>query len=52
VDAQVVQRHFDVSRATVHNWVHTEGCPHAKRGKVLRFQLSAVCEWYANRGAS
>lgn len=50
VDSQKIAKHFGVSRATLHSWVHRGGCPHALRGKVLRFQLSAVSAWYVTRG--
>lgn len=50
VDHEVLEKHFGVSRATIHNWVHKEGCPHVLRGKVLRFQMSAVEAWFHGRG--
>lgn len=49
VDAEVIEDHFRVSRATVHNWVHNEGCPHHQRGKILRFKLGDVEDWFAGR---
>jgi excisionase family DNA binding protein len=49
VDSEAIQKYFGISRATVHNWVHEDGCPHEKRGKILRFKLSAVESWFAGR---
>ncbi len=49
VGSDSIQAHFGVSRATVHNWVHDEGCPHEQRGKVLRFKMSAVEDWFRGR---
>jgi hypothetical protein len=49
VDAEALQKHFGISRALVHTWVHEEGCPHEKRGKILRFKLSAVESWFRGR---
>lgn len=49
VDSEALQKHFNVSRATVHNWIHDDGCPHEMRGKVLRFKLSAVEDWFTRR---
>ena len=44
-----IQRHFGVSRGTVNNWVHKEGCPHDKRGRILRFKLGEVEAWFSER---
>ena len=49
VDSEAIQKHFGISRATVHNWVHEEGCPYEQRGKILRFKLSSVESWFAGR---
>lgn len=49
VPTEIIESHFGVSRATVHNWIHKEGCPHHMRGKILRFKLSAVEEWFSGR---
>jgi len=49
VDPAAIARHFGVSRATVHNWVHREGCPHEQRGKLVRFELAAVEAWFRGR---
>ena len=51
LDAGEVAEHFSVSRATVHNWANDEGCPHLKRGKLLRFELAAVEGWFRGRDA-
>lgn len=49
VSADTLQKHFGVSRATVHSWVHKEGCPHDKRGRILRFKLGEVEAWFSQR---
>lgn len=49
VDSEAIQKHFGISRATVHNWIHEEACPHEMRGKVLRFKMSAVESWFSGR---
>lgn len=50
VDADTLAKHFGVSRGTVHNWVHKQGCPHEMRGKrIQRFKLVAVEDWFRNR---
>lgn len=49
MDAADIATHFDVSRATVHNWIKHEGCPHKLRGKILRFEIAAVEAWFHGR---
>lgn len=49
VSSETIQKHFGVSRATVHNWIHDEGCPHEMRGKILRFKMTAVEDWFHGR---
>lgn len=48
VKASDVQRHFKVSRGTVHNWVHKQGCPRVLFGGLLRFKISEVEAWLRN----
>jgi Helix-turn-helix domain len=50
VDAEAIEKHFGVSRGTVHNWLRNESCPHEARGKIIRFKLSAVEAWFRQRG--
>lgn len=50
VSADVLQKHFGISRATVHTWVHDEGCPHEIRGRILRFKMADVEAWFSGRG--
>jgi len=47
VGPEEIQKRFGISRGTVHNWIRNEGCPHDMRGKILRFQISAVEAWFA-----
>lgn len=49
VDSEALQKHFGVSRQTVHDWVHKAGCPHEMRGKILRFKMTAVEDWFRGR---
>lgn len=49
LDAREIASYYEVSRATVHNWIKNEGCPHLLRGKVLRFELAAVEAWMRGR---
>lgn len=49
VSVDVLQQHFGVSRTTVHSWVHSEGCPHDMRGRILRFKMADVEAWFASR---
>jgi excisionase family DNA binding protein len=49
LDTGEVAEHFGVSRATVLNWVSDDGCPHIKRGKLLRFELAAMEAWFRGR---
>ena len=52
LDSGELASHFGVSRQTVHKWIHEDGCPHIGRGKVLRFELAAVEQWFRGRGAA
>ena len=50
IEASEVATYFGVSRATVTNWLD-EGCPHMRRGQILRFELAAVDDWFRGRAA-
>jgi predicted DNA-binding transcriptional regulator AlpA len=52
LDAAEIGVHFGVSRATIHAWIYEDGCPHIKRGKLLRFELAAVEAWFRSRKPS
>lgn len=43
-----VMEDYKISRATLHRWV-ASGCPHEKRGKILRFKLPDVAAWFGGR---
>lgn len=51
VDAAAIVKRYGISRATLHTWVHDQGCPHLMRGNVLRFELAAVEDWFRGRPA-
>jgi len=44
VTAQVIAQHLGVSSRGVLRWARG-GCPHLRRNRVVRFQLSAVLDW-------
>ena len=49
VTATAVAKHFGVSRGTVYNWLSMTDIPHRKVGGVIRFNLTEVDEWAAER---
>lgn len=46
--AEEIALHFDVSKATVFNWVR-RGCPHYDVGGLRRFELGPVDRWFRNQ---
>jgi hypothetical protein len=44
-----IARILDVDVATVRRWYKKEGAPGYKIGDMLRFKLSEILEWRANR---
>ena len=50
LEASEVATYYGVSRATITNWMD-EGCPHMRRGQILRFELPAVDAWFRGRAA-
>lgn len=49
LDASEIAAHYGVSRATITNWID-DGCPHMRRGQILRFEFPAVDAWFRARG--
>lgn len=45
VDVEVVAAHLSVNKDSVYRWVHKQGFPAHRIGRLLRFRLSEVDQW-------
>lgn len=46
-----VMSEYKVSKRTVYNWID-QGLPFIKVGKLIRFEPSAVREWFLNQNSN
>ena len=52
VDVGVVAAHLSVNKDSVYRWVHKQGFPAHRIGRLLRFRLSEVDEWVTATGGT
>ena len=50
VDVEVVAAHLSVNKDSIYRWVHRQGFPAHRIGRLLRFRLSEVDEWVKATG--
>ena len=52
VDVATVAAHLSVNKDSVYRWVHQQGFPAHRIGRLLRFRLSEVDEWVKTTGGT
>jgi excisionase family DNA binding protein len=49
VDSDALAAYLGVSRRTIEDWVHRRDVPFHKVGRLVRFRLSEIDTWIAQR---
>ena len=52
VDVAIVAAHLRVNKDSIYRWVHKQGFPAHRIGRLLRFRLSEVDEWVKTTGGT
>ena len=52
VDVATVAAHLSVNKDSIYRWVHKQGFPAHRIGRLLRFRLSEVDTWVKTAGAT
>ena len=52
VDVATIAAHLQVNKDSIYRWVHKQGFPAHRIGRLLRFRLSEVDDWVKTTGGT